>query len=124
MLQEDRGQGGGGKDVPIGMTVVGGRRQCIWQVVLHRLQIVTSYPGHFVSGPSAVTEMEVQRKKLIRVQDIQEVHLANHNRSNSASHDGLSGVFQFLLQFTHGKVFRHLRHPWAVVFSLVEVQTL
>jgi len=36
-----------------------------------------------------VTEREVQRKKLIRGEDIQEVQLANHNRSNSASYHGL-----------------------------------
>ena len=41
-----------------------------------------------ISVPSAVTKMEVQRKKLIRC-DIQEVHLANHNRSDSASYHGL-----------------------------------
>jgi len=76
---------------------------------LHKLQVVTIYPGHFVLVPSTVTKMEVGRKKLIRGEDIQEVHLANHNRSNSASYDGLSSLFRFVLQFTDGKVFRHLR---------------
>jgi len=56
-------------------------------MVLQRLQIVTSY--HFISVPSAETEREVQRKKLIHGEDIQEVQLANHHRSNSASYDGL-----------------------------------
>jgi len=69
------------------MTVGGGKKQFICQLVLHRLQIMTPY--HFISVPSAVTERVVQRKKLIRGEDIQEVHLANHNRSNSASYHGL-----------------------------------
>jgi len=62
-------------------------------------QIVTTYPGQFISVPSAVTvtEMEVQLKKLIRGEDIPQVHPANQNRSNDASYDGLSGVYQFLL---------------------------
>jgi len=49
--------------------------------------------------PSAVTvtEMEVQLKKLIRGEDIPQVHPANQDRSNDASYDGLSGVYQFLL---------------------------
>ena len=55
-------------------------------MVLHRLQIVTPY--RLISVPSAVTEMEVPRKKLIRCED-QEVQLANHDRSNSASYHGL-----------------------------------
>jgi len=69
------------------MTVGSGRKQSICQLVLHRLQIVTPY--HLISVPSAVTEREVQRKKLIHGEDIQEVHLANHNRSTSASYPGL-----------------------------------
>ena len=69
------------------MTVGGGRKQSICQLVLHRLQIVTPY--RLISVPSAVTEMEVQRKKLMCGEDIQEVQLANHNRSNSASYHGL-----------------------------------
>ena len=69
------------------MTVGGGRKQCICQVVLPRLQIVAPY--RLISVPSAVTEREVQRKKLMCGADIQEVQLANHNRSNSASYHGL-----------------------------------
>ena len=107
MLEGGRGQREGGEDFSTGMTVGGGRKQSICQVVLPRLQIVTPY--RLISVPSAVTEMEVQRKKLIRCEDIQEVQLANHNRSNSASYDGLSSLFRFVLQFTDGKVFRHLR---------------
>jgi hypothetical protein len=57
-------------------------------------------------------------------EDSQEVHLADHNRRNSASYDGLSSLLQFVLQFTDSKVFRHFRHPWAVVLSLVQAQTL
>jgi len=87
MLERGRGQREGGWDFPTGMIVGGGRKQSICQVVLHRLQIVTPY--RLISVPSAVTEMEVQRKKLIRGEDIQEVQLANHNRSNSASYHGL-----------------------------------
>jgi len=38
------------QDSPTGMTVGGGRRQSICQLVLHRLQIVTTYPaaGNFI----------------------------------------------------------------------------
>ena len=104
------------------MPVKGKRRQSVCRLVLHRLQIVTPY--HFNSVPSAVTEMEVQRKQSIRGEDSQEVQLANHNRSNRASYDALSSWSQFVLQFTDGKVFRHLRRPWAVVLSLVQAQTL
>jgi len=115
MLKGNRGQGGGGGDIPTGITVAGGRRQSICQLVFHRLQIVTTYLGHFISVPSAVTmnSLQVQLKKLIRVrdEDIQEVHVANHNRSNSASYDGLSGAYPFLLQFTDGNVFQNLVHP-------------
>ena len=57
-------------------------------------------------------------------EDSQEVHRANDHRSNGASYDRLSSVFQFLLQITDGKVFQHLRHPWALVLSLVHGQTL
>ena len=51
------------------------------------------------------------REEIDSYEDIQEVLLANHNRSRSASYDGLSSFFQFTLQFTHGKVFQHLQHP-------------
>ena len=44
-------------------------------------------------------------------EDSQEVHLAIHNRSISASYDGLNSLVPFLLQLTDGKVFRHLPHP-------------
>jgi len=87
MLEGGRGQREGGEDFSTGMTVEGGRKQSICQVVLHRLQIVTPY--RLISVPSAVTEREVQRKKLIRCEYIQEVQLANHNRSDSASYHGL-----------------------------------
>jgi len=50
------------------MTVGVGRRQSICQLVLHRSQIGAPYSGHFISVPSAVTEMEDQRKKLILVE--------------------------------------------------------
>jgi len=53
------------------MTVGGGRKQSICQVVLHRLQIVTPY--YIISVPSAVTEMEVQWKKLILVKIFKKV---------------------------------------------------
>ena len=69
MLEGGRGQREGGWDFPTGMTVGGGRKQSICQVVLHRLQIVTPY--RLISVPSAVTEREVQRKKLIRGEYIQ-----------------------------------------------------
>ena len=85
---EAGGKEKGGTDFSTGMTVGGGRKQCICQLVLPRLQIVTRY--RLISVPSAVTEREVQRKTLSRCEDIQEVHLANHNRSNSASYHGLS----------------------------------
>ena len=87
MLEGGRGQREGGWDFPTGMTVEGGRKQSICQLVLPRLQIVTPY--HIISEPSAVTEREVQRNKLIRCEDIQYVQLANHNRSNNASYHGL-----------------------------------
>ena len=87
MLEGGRGQREGGEDFLTGMTAVGGRKQSICQLVLHRLQIVTPY--RLISVPSAVTEREVQRKKLMCGEDIQEVQLANHNRSNSASYHGL-----------------------------------
>jgi len=57
-------------------------------------------------------------------EDIQEVHPANHNGSNSASYDGMICVFEFVLQFMHGKVFRQVRHPWVLVLSLVQMQIL
>ena len=87
MLEGGRGQREGGWDFPTGMTVGGGRNPSICQVVLPRLQIVTPY--RLISVPSAVTEMEVQRKKLMCGEDIQEVQLANHNRSDRASYHGL-----------------------------------
>jgi len=102
-----------------GMPVGGGRRQSI-----HRFHFFTPY--HFIAVPSALTETKFQRKKLEigLCEDSHEVHLANRNRRNSASYDGLSSLLQFVLQFTDSKVFRHFRHPWAVVLSLVQAQTL
>jgi len=45
---EDAGEG---EDFPTGMTVGGGRRQSICQLVWHRLQIVTSYTATSFKGP-------------------------------------------------------------------------
>jgi len=56
------------KDSQTGMAVGGKRRQSICQLLLHRLQIVIPY--HFISVPSAVTEMEVQRNKLSRLKTV------------------------------------------------------
>jgi len=121
MLQGARRRGGGCHN----WYDIGGWKETIHMPSgVNRFQIVTIYPGHFILVPSAVTEIKVQHKKLIRVGYIREVYLAIHNRSNSASYNGIRGVFQILLRLTHEKVFRHLRHPWAVALSLIQVQTL
>ena len=81
MLEGGREQREGGGDFPTGMTVGGGRKQCICQVVLHRLQIVTPY--RLISEPSAVPEREAQRKKLIRCEDIQGRQQKSRYRTSS-----------------------------------------
>ena len=103
--------------------------QLVWQWVVEGDNLYSPYhlpPYHFIAVPSALTETKFQRKKLEigLCEDSHEVHLANRNRRNSASYDGLSSLLQFVLQFTDSKVFRHFRHPWAVVLSLVQAQTL